>query len=368
MDTSRAKTLYHKFLNGTATEAEKAIVESWYLHMASNTAGPKHDRDYEAIRLRILTKVRVQSPVNKLVKFWKPFLTSAAVLMVAFIGYLLFNDKTKDAQQLVSEIHPGRKVATLTLANGRKIALNDAIKGEVAIESGVSITKDSGGRLVYTITEQHTSEDNLNTLSTARGETFQVRLPDGSGVWLNAASSLTYSSSLTDKFGKRSVKLTGEGYFEISKDKKHPFVVESQGNRIEVLGTHFNVNAYHDEPAMKTTLLEGSVIINDRTTLRPDEQAIITNGEIKVIPVIAETYTDWKGDAFNFRKEELESIMRKVSRWYDVTVEYKGVVDRGETFTGYISRDADVSKVLQTLSKISKLKFHLDKKKIIVSK
>jgi len=329
-----------------------------------------------------------------LIRLW-PRIAAAAVLLITIgAGLILYlNSRKLDADvssAYVNDIAPGEFGATLTLANGKMIRLADAANGEVAKEAGISVTKTADGQLVYQVKERAGEMDKINTLSTAKGETYMLILPDKSKVWLNAASSLTYSAALIDD-GKRVVKLQGEGYFEITRDKAHPFVVQTDKQKVEVLGTHFNVNAYADEPSTRTTLLEGSVKVSlwnssarssgegdlfraeDRINsqsvmLRPDQQALVSLNGVKVIPVVAESYVDWKDGAFNFRKEDLQSIMRKVSRWYNVEVIYETVTNPQQTYTGYVSRSDHVSKVLQTLSKISNLKFEIRDRKIRISK
>ena len=177
------------------------------------------------------------------------------------------------------------------------------------------------------------------------------------------------------------VKLEGEAYFEVARDKKHPFIVESRGQQVEVLGTHFNVSSYADDPAAKTTLLEGSVKVTPLSAknvvhnqgvkseiLKPNQQAIFTTAGIRVINVSAESFVDWKDGAFNFEDESLQAIMRKISRWYDVEVIYNGTENDQQTFSGSVSRSARVSKVLEILTDISDLKFKIEGRKIFVSR
>jgi ferric-dicitrate binding protein FerR (iron transport regulator) len=172
--------------------------------------------------------------------------------------------------------------------------------------------------------------------------------------------------------GKRVVRLSGEAYFQIQKDGAHPFIVESPGQRVEVLGTHFNINSYTDEKRIRTTLLEGSVKVisletGKSTTIQPDQQAIWDGKNLQVVPVIAEESIDWKEGVFSFEDEGLQSVMRKVARWYDVEIEYRGTAHDRQTFSGSISRSENISQVLKTLSKISSLDFQMENRKIIIS-
>ncbi|WP_316818567.1 FecR family protein [Pedobacter nyackensis] len=317
----------------------------------------------------------------------KPFIfrlstliAAASIILVLSIGLLYFNKLARPKGDLASnDIAPGKNTATLVLANGKRITLDNAKNGELVTEAGVTITKTKEGQIVYTI-DDNTNTDNAtqddqrsqrsqqyNTLITANGETFEVRLPDGSKVWLNAGTSLKYPVSFNAQ-AQRKVELSGEAYFEVFKDKQHPFIVQSEGQQVEVLGTRFNVNTYKNEPAIKTTLLEGSVKVNEQTILKPNQQSVLTAGQIKVIPVLAESYIDWQEGVFNFEYETLPSVMRKIARWYNVEIIYVDTERDNQTFSGYVSRSSNVSKVLQTLTEISNLEFKLKGKTIVVSK
>jgi len=190
-------------------------------------------------------------------------------------------------------------------------------------------------------------------------------VPDNSKVWLNAASSLKYPSNFA-ALKERKVELTGEAYFEIAKDKVHPFIVQSGTQAVKVLGTHFNINSYADEPAIRTTLVEGSVSINDKTILKPDQQAIASSDGVKVISVNASVYINWKDGIFIFKNENLKSVMRKIARWYDVQVEYRGVEDKSKTYSGSVSKYTDISNVLKVLQDSEGINFTIEGKKLTV--
>ncbi|RYE48365.1 MAG: DUF4974 domain-containing protein, partial [Sphingobacteriales bacterium] len=263
---------------------------------------------------------------------------AAAVAFMVFAGVWFYTQTmSKDDSgeiQYAEDAAPGKEGATLKLANGKKIRLTDAVNGELAREAGVKIIKTEDGQLIYTI-EGDADDNSINTLSTTNGETYQVKLPDGSNVWLNSASSISYPVSLNEK-GVRRVKLSGEAYFEIAKDVNHPFVVESSGQIVEVLGTHFNINGYMDELATATTLLEGSVKIipsvgmnqnglnslEAERTLAPGQQALNNNRGLIIKKVNTENVIDWKDGEFNLQGVEFDALMRKISRWYDVEVVY----------------------------------------------
>jgi transmembrane sensor len=300
---------------------------------------------------------------------YKYLAIAASLFFIIGLFYYIKTDHVIKISEVkvAKEIVPGKNSATLTLSDGKKIVLSEAMNGEIANESGVSISKSANGQLVYTLKDvKKSGKVNYNTLSTARGEQYQIILPDGTKVWLNAASSILYPENFLS-LSERKVELVGEAYFEVAKNKHKPFYVKSKNQTVEVLGTHFNVNSYGDETAVKTTLLEGSVKINGTTILKPNEQAIVNGNNISVIPVIAESFVDWKEGVFAFKREDIYSVMRKISRWYDVEVVYQLTETNKQTYTGTISRSDNISKVLDVLQEIGSLKLKVEGKRIMVS-
>lgn len=301
---------------------------------------------------------------------WLAIAASVMLVMGAAVFFFRSGQTDNNQGKLVNDLAPGKVGATLTLANGRKIRLSEAGNGEIAKEAGISVTKTADGQLVYQIKEEVAQTDKINTLSTAKGETYILTLPDQSKVWMNAASSLTYSATLMGR-GVRRVKLVGEAYFEIAKDKAHPFIVESKGQQVQVLGTHFNVNAYEDEPATMTTLLEGSVKVTSGTNkeiLKPGEQSkLSSSGSISIQQVDVDNAVAWKKGYFQFENENLESIMRKVARWYDVEVIYQDSNLKKLAFMGTVSKYKNVSQILKTLQMTNELDFRIEGKRILIS-
>ncbi|WP_159451628.1 FecR family protein [Pedobacter africanus] len=286
----------------------------------------------------------------------------------------------KKRSTYASDVKPGGNKATLTLANGKKISLTDAENSTITEQLGVKITKTANGQLVYTLLGQTDAFNKklatqFNTIETPTGGQYQINLPDGTSVWLNAASSLKYPV-MFDK-AQRRVELSGEGYFEVSKDKKRPFVVATAKYEVEVLGTHFNVNSYRDEALSKTTLLEGSVRINaiakkketpgSGILLLPGQQAVLSDEANKVLAVDTEEAVAWKNGYFLFNEESLESIMKKIERWYGVDVQYK---DKPESiqFMGRVSRSKNISAVLKALETAGNVRFEITGKKVYVTK
>ena len=320
------------------------------------------------IRIKVFGEDKRKSQT---VKLWPRIAVIAAALALMVLGVYFFNrnDKYANSDILAAQnITAGTFGATLTLANGKKIKLSDAANGEIAKEAGISVTKTADGQLVYEIKETIGNPDQINTLSTAKGETYILTLPDKSKVWLNAASSLTYSASLNEH-GMRRVKLEGEAYFEIFKDKAHPFIVQTAKQEVEVLGTHFNMNSYNDEPAIATTLLEGSVKVKVGKVykiIKPGEQAINTRGSIAVQQVDIDNIMDWKNGDFYLNHIEFKTAMRKIARWYDMEVIYDETVPDNMESGGWIARDKPLSAVLKSIESSGLVKFKVAGRKIYV--
>jgi len=280
------------------------------------------------------------------------------------------------------DIAPGKNTATLTLASGRKIVLSEALSGALASESGVRISKTADGEITYEILNSSPVQDaGLNTLSTHKGETYKVKLPDGSLVWLNAASSLTYPASFV-KSKSRKVVLDGEAYFEIEKDEKHPFIVGADGQDVTVLGTHFNIKAYKEEADVMTTLVEGSVRVDFQTAtwgdqgkvkytddirLSPGQQASLKDESMRISQANLKESTAWKDGDFIFTEKGIDRIMRDIARWYNIEVIYEGGIPKG-AFSGNVSRSKNISQLLQALEATKLVHFKLQGRRVYVTK
>lgn len=277
---------------------------------------------------------------------------------------------SEEAFKKAAYILPGGNKAVLTLSDGSNIELDGAANGNIATESGTTIEKTADGRLSYSSfaanPPQPGSKPALNTITTPKGGQYQVILPDGTKVWLNASSSLRYPAVFTGQ--DRRVELTGEAYFEVAKNKEKPFFVKSQKQEVEVLGTHFNINAYNDEERVKTTLMEGHVKVklnNGKTALlKPGEQSQVLDN-IRVMPVEAGTAVEWKDGVFRFDDENIVSIMRQFSRWYDIDVVCQGDLSTA-CFVGQISKNNNLSQVLRLLTLTRSVRFKIEGKKVTV--
>lgn len=315
---------------------------------------------------------------------WPRIAVAASILMVAFAGFWIYQVQQRNYEQrfLTHDVLPGKNSATLTLADGRKISLSDHADGELAKEAGIKVSKTEDGQLLYEIQSSISNNANTpvyHTLTTANGETYQVRLPDGSLISLNAASSLTFATA-PDERGARRVTLKGEGYFEVFKDKAHPFMVKSGTQEVKVLGTHFNIDSYKDDGTIKTTLMEGSVAVaavpenpnqafkTEAEILKPNQQAIFNGKVFQVRTVDPEYALAWKNNKFIFQDEPLELIMKQIARWYNVKIEYEDEDMKEVTYGGSISRFSKLSKVLSKLELTGLAKFKLEPNKIIVLK
>ncbi|MEO5682294.1 MAG: FecR domain-containing protein [Chitinophagaceae bacterium] len=264
-----------------------------------------------------------------------------------------------------AEIQPGTSGAILTLSNGRQIVLDSA--GNNTLIQGNSKLLNQQGQLSYNNIAHGVEEVVYNTMTTTKGKQYQLQLSDGSKIWLNAASSVTYPTAFTGK--ERKISITGEAYFEIAHDAKRPFMVSSNGMEIQVLGTHFNVNAYDDEENTSTTLLEGSVKINSMHSavlLSPGQQLQLSHGgKIKLVKdADVQEAVAWKDGLFVMKKAGIASIMRQIARWYDVEVSYTDGIPPGR-ISGDIPRNMNLSKVLEVME-LSGVHFTITGKKVSV--
>lgn len=323
-------------------------------------------------------------------------LTAAAVVTGAIISTVVFVNKHKEtspapvAGHYNSEVQPGGDKAMLTLADGRTIVLDSVQNGAIANDGSIVVNKQEGA-VVYehAATANTNTAVSYNTLSTPRGGQYKVVLPDGSQVWLNAASSITYPTAFSSN--ERKVSISGEAYFEVHKDAAHPFrvVVAATATHpesvVEVLGTHFNVNAYNDENVVRTTLLEGKVRVNQlaisngqlaknaerSVVLKPGEQAVLAaalpihDSRFTIHDADVEEATAWKNGLFQFQDATLPTIMRQIARWYNVEIEYKGNIDK--QFIGKIPRHVPLSTLLQILESTGWVHFKIEGAKVIVS-
>lgn len=345
----------------------------------------------EQILNNVHQHILLNQPASKFrtVTFRRLAAVAAVILMVLISGLYFYLNKptgpqlaTQKPQPGKNDIAPGGNKAILTLADGSKITLDDAANGEIARQAGISIAKTSNGQLIYSIAKSKsttpTSKLVYNIIETPKGGQYQINLPDGSKIWLNSASKLRFPASFPKHESK--VELTGEAYFEVaqitSSSVRIPFKVTSGDQTVEVLGTHFNINAYRDEPSINTTLLEGSIRISllpasnggsgkkFSQLLKPGQQSEV-NEIIKVFNADTEEAVAWKNGYFMFNNESIESIMRKISRWYNVDVEYRGNISQ-KAIWGSVSRFKNVTEVLDMLELTGSVHFKIEERRVIV--
>lgn len=389
MNKAEVEKLLQKYSDELCTEQEKALVESWHLTELATKNSDLNHADLIDAKSQIWNAIEEQTELKAGKKYalWLKIASAAVVLF--FISFVINNQIKKQvpAEQdfgktITKTIEPGGNKATLTLADGSKISLTDATNGIIAKQAGINITKTNKGELIYTVASELTAKakDLFNTIETPRGGQYQVNLPDGTKVWLNAASSLKYPAVFNQS--NRVVELKGEAYFEVAKlinktGNRVPFKVKSnlgegRNQEVEVLGTHFNINAYDNEPNSKTTLLEGSVRVlnvsaSTSNLLKPGQQSIIRSSSPSILikDVDAEETVTWKDGFFSFNDENLETIMNKISRWYNVDIEYRGT-KINKLFGGRISRFNSVNEVLETLQTTGDVHFKIEERRILV--
>lgn len=311
---------------------------------------------------------------------WRRIAVAASITLLLAIGGWLWSTRTpsadivqtKDQPTISIDLLPGGNKAILTLDNGRTIVLDSTSNGIVAQQGGATVLKTGDGQIAYDILGKESLNALYNKLSTPRGGQYQLVLPDGSKVWLNSLSSIRYPTTFNGK--ERRIELKGEAYFEVAKKANMPFKVNIEGKaEVEVLGTHFNINSYADEPAIATTLLEGSVRVTglenrDSRLIEPGEQAQLKkNGQLTLNKAVnVEQVLAWKNGIFNFDNADLPMVLRQLSRWYDVDVVYEGSIPQRE-FGGKIQRDLNLSQVLRILEK-NNVHYRTQGRKLIIMK
>ena len=322
------------------------------------------------------------APRLPFLKHYRRWTAVAASIIILFGtgAYFFFGNRQPTPRATVSnsatkhDVPPGTNKATLTLANGSTIVLDSAANGKLAQQGSTTVLKTNNGQLAYNTTREKPTEVLYNTLVTPRGGQYQLVLPDGSKVWLNAASAIHYPTAFHG--AERRVDITGEAYFEIAKDVQRPFIVmigspAGEKGEVKVLGTAFNINAYEDEPQTRTTLVAGSVQVKKdaaSSILKPGEQAQQTSsGQINVISnADMEETLAWKNGKLSFKHAGIESIMRQAARWYDVDIVIKDKIE--DTYTLSAPRNVPLSKLLAVLELNGGVHFTVEGKKITVTK
>jgi transmembrane sensor len=365
-------------------------LDQWYDSFQGSplyTDGMSVNEEEEAMQMLLNRIHEVIEPELKPILRYRPWYASkwvvavaASMLLISGMAALFYlrTDQMDLSNSIssASNILPGTNSATLTLADGKKIKLAESANGDLAKEAGVLIVKTADGKLVYQVQNSAAEAGQVNTISTAIGETYQVRFSDGTAVWLNAASTLKFPAKFS-KLSARIVELNGEAYFEVAKDKAHPFIVKSRDQQVKVLGTHFNINSYADEQNVATTLLEGAVQVSlsnpmktntslKSVLLKPGQQSLLSGTSLSVAQVQTDDVIAWKNGNFMFNNESMEIVMCKLSRWYNIEVKYADPGVKQIKFFGTVSRFSNVSKVLEMIALTNEVKFEVKGKEITV--
>jgi len=374
ISNERINLLAQKWQEGRITEEELLAFNTWYTSFDDLLEVDNgEEREQAEIRLYESIASKAQIRPNRRLTLWQGIAAAAVLIIAAGIGLYLFQvsqSRLRDAELKMAaayHIKPGKNTASLIIGNGKTVALSTDKSGITLNAAG--LTYDDGTAVQANAVMD--LKDDL-TVITPRGGSYQIVLPDGTRVWLNAASSLTYKNSLKHTAKTRTVELSGEGYFEVAKNKAYPFVVFSAGQRVEVLGTHFNISSYPDEPIVKTTLLEGSVRVGPvgYTTgshiLKPGEQSLFKDHSILVKQTDTEEVIAWKNGFFRFNEESLTSVMNKISRWYNVDLVYEGGVKKYQHIAlgGFVSRYKDLGTVLRVIEQTDQVHFEVRENKV----
>lgn len=398
MTEEKLQILLEKYLNNTASAEEEQALTDWY-HTTNNQEVHwpiANEAAVAALKDRMLHQLQAaihQATPAKVIPLYHRIQWQAAAAILILLGIVtwLWLDKpvttkpdTANADSKNSApILPGGNKATLTLADGRRIELDTAGNTTLAQQGNTRIIKLNNGQLAYNEASRKTGGAAIlyNTIATPKGGQYEIILPDGSHVWLNAASFLRFPTTFTGQ--ERKVQLVGEAYFEVSRNEQMPFRVYTTNKQqetgfVEVLGTHFNINAYEDEPKVKTTLLEGKVRVSmlsngagnqSPVTLAPGMQSAFSSERgdatgIQVTQVATEDVIAWKHGLFNFNKADIRTVMRQIARWYNVEVVYEGPLSN-EKFEGEIPRNSTLNEVFSILE-LSAVHFKVEGRKVIV--
>ncbi len=390
MNNRSIEDLLAKYLTGSISDRERSLLsemlnEPRYQKQLEEIIGKElEERAFEgkeypqilaSIQDNLTRKINAEKKPAKAISFFiqRTAVAAVFVLLAGAGAYWLYTSKNnanpgvvlktdKDQDPLV----PGGNRAILKLSDGTEIFLDKAGAGTIAQQGKAKIVKVSEGLLSYGLINDRSTEVLYNTITTPKGGLYQLMLADGSKVWLNAASSLRFPAFFNGK--ERVVELTGEGYFEVAKNAA-PFHVKVNDVGIQVLGTHFNVNGYEDEPSLNITLLEGSVKLTNglqNSFLKPGQQASVTKtGEMPVVTQVdAERMVAWTNGIFDFKNTDIKTILREAARWYNVQFKYDEVLST--TFSGQISRNVNVSQLLKILELTGKVHFDINGRTIIV--
>lgn len=380
MEKDKAIEILDRYLSGKATPQDLLWISGMYNEQIEEDKIP--DEDVDLLTKKQLALERLQEEEirlkerSKRKQITRRYLSAAAVVLslitIGGAGYWI-NYKNHhpggSSKNFPQDIAPGSNVATLTLSNGSTIALDKQTKGDIAKVSGITV-QNNQGKLIYKLTSEGSASpvgDEMNTITTPKGGQYELILQDGTQVWLNADSKISFPVSFNGR-EDRQVTLSGEAYFQVMHNPRKPFSVRSSAQVVTVTGTHFNVSCYPKEKT-QTTLAEGSVVVQPQAgkpvTLSPGKQSIVTTAnEILVKDVDPEDYISWKEDYFIFVQTPMEEVLKQIGRWYNVSIDYSKIPS--ESFDGRISRKIPLSEVLHMLELNTDIKFTTKGRRIMV--
>ncbi len=366
MDKKNIKIILDKYKAGVASMDEIALLESWYLGFTSQDTETLSEKDRLNTFDQVWKNLENKQVAPKTVRLWPRIAAAAVILVFLSFGLYTYFHTAKSINQYANDIAPGTTKPFLTLANNQKVIINGKQSGTIVKQGLVTITQNTTGQLIYTTSSNNNIVPTLNTLTNPRGSKMvSIILPDGTLAKLEAASSLTYFTAFTGK--SRNVSTTGKVYFAVKYDKNQPFYVITNGQTTKDLGTHFIVEAYDDEPAIKTTLIEGSVSVSkngQRALLKPGQQTIATTS-LNTQQADLDEETAWINGDFDFHNEALGSIMRQLARVYNIDITYKGSLNN-MLFDGMVSRSRNISAVLRLMESTGKIHFEINGRRVMV--
>lgn len=370
LDKTEILNLASRISEGAASDEEIRRYNVIYHHFQQSEAPPMETGQANLLEEQMIEHINYQlfPAASTNIRLWITRIAASVILICSIgLGIYFLNSAQKDSTEPFAVV-PGGNKAILTLANGEKVIL-DTAHGIISKVEDIAITNTANGIISYEKLQSILNGNELeyNAVETPRGGTYRINLSDGTKVWLNSASKLRYP--LVYQNGERIVELEGEAYFEVAKDPARPFKVKSRDQVIQVLGTHFNVNGYDDEPFTKTTLLEGSILVStakNEMVLKPMQESINKDGELSGRQTTdADEAVAWKNGYFQFDDENLESVMRQISRWYDVEVVFVGKPS-SKKFNGIISRSKSIKIALEIMEATGNVSFKMEGRKLIV--
>jgi ferric-dicitrate binding protein FerR (iron transport regulator) len=375
MEKTDLKDLLLRYESGECTDYEKALVETWYFEIRSEDAEPLGFDALESAVDRVQGRLPVYKAPNRIRMIWLRSAAASIALGLCIGGYLFVKEKRYETAintQKLAQIKPGGNKALLTLADGSQVSLEAVNATDLNKIKGLHIRQNTKGKITYAYALTNRMPGSLpvtarNVITTQRGGTYQILLPDGTHVWLNASSELIFPTAFNGP--ERIVEMKGEAYFEVAHNAKMPFIVKSRTQQVKVLGTHFNINNYPENAIVETTLLEGSIRVssgNLSALIKPGQQAQDSPQKIVIVDdVDLDKVVAWKNGDFKF-DEPLRDIMQKIGRWYNVEIVFAPNVDQDQSFSGKITRSKDLSVVLKIMENTKNVHFKIEGRRVTV--